>query len=312
MTVGAINSGAINAVPFPQAEAGLSLIQLVGTVEVTGSISSLSTRRVVGATTVASAHGTADIVFQQQVGATTEPRAVVLVVNVPRVTDNTATASARAPTAAAIVLTRRNSALRTAQAVVSGKAVIKVRRSAAATAVATVSQIDAQTLVARLATTPARAITSALLTVEAFRSATTVARATSTSRIQLRHRSTAHAIASALGTALSANKLVAGATTSAVASVSAVSRRKIRFTARVVSAAASQNNLVGLNYRFGATATASANGVSGMGLKYLTNATTVAEAITSSAATDYGIRMPAPLERLMFVPTTERNMEVTE
>ena len=91
----ALNSGQINAVSFPQAEAGLSLIELVGTIEVTASISVLYTRRVVGATTTASAQGSADTTMVRQVYATTQAGAIASAVNLTKVTNNQATTAAR-------------------------------------------------------------------------------------------------------------------------------------------------------------------------------------------------------------------------
>lgn len=312
MTVGALNSGPLNAVPFPQAEAGLSLIQLVGTVEVTATITTLVTRRVVGASTTAGASGQASFVLHQRVGSRIVPQAVCTANNIAKVTDNVATTRATAATSAGVILKRRASAVVSAAASVACAAVVKVRRSASSTCAASVSSIDSRAKVARSATVSAQATTFALLRVKISRAATVVARANSTSRITLVQRPTAIVNATGFGTVTTRNKVALGATAACSAAVTANAFRKLRIRASATPKALG-SAFAGQKMQFGAVSVGAAVcGIARAGIKYRMSASAIAEAITRSAATDYGVAMPAPPERLMFVPASERSMEVTE
>jgi len=313
MTIGALNSGQINAVPFPQAEAGLSLIQLVGTVEVVGSISALYTRRVVGASTVASAT-VPDIVttMRYQMTAAAAARAIGSTTELLKVTSNQAITPASALGSAGVTLKRRLTAAQSARAVVACGAVIKVKRTAAVSAVAASDDVAAQTKVPRTAAVQARAQTSAGALVKVSRSATTVARASATAKIKMILRATAATAPSALGTAATRNKRTTGATTTARAVTAATALRKIRFSATATPRANTLDAIGALRISMSAETVSSALGTSGVALKYNLGATTVARAVPSAAATDYGIAMPAPIERRMSVPPSERTMEVTE
>ncbi len=312
MTVGALNSGAINAVPFPQAEAGLSLVQLLGTIEVSGSIPALYTRRTVGASTTACANGAAGITFRLQADATAVAQAKCSAHNRTKVRNNVATTEVTATTAAEVLVKHRLSAIQPVRATVACAAVIKVARAASTQARATVATVAAKTRVPRTAATPARATPSAIAFVKVRRQATTPAKGLSTAHIKLVHRLSATTFVRGLGTAVSTNEIWLGATALAKATTQANALRKRRLGAVTAPSAITQVGLAGVRYKLAAQTIGEADGSAQIILAHQVSATTTAEAITRSAATDYGIAMPAPAERLMFVSASERSMEVTE
>lgn len=72
----AVNSGALNAVGFPGSEEGASLVQLIGLVQVTCVLTTLSLHLTTGAVTAAGANvSSPTMLFRSQVSATTVPTA---------------------------------------------------------------------------------------------------------------------------------------------------------------------------------------------------------------------------------------------
>jgi hypothetical protein len=63
---------------------------------------------------------------------------------------------------------------------------------------------------------------------------------------------------------------------------------------------------------FAATTQANAYADATIGVQYRLSGSTVASAVAQSAASDFASAMPAPSERLMKVPASNRRMEVTE
>ena len=313
MTSRALNSGPLNAVSFPLSEEGLSLIQLTGTVEVVCNVSILGVRRFVQASGTASARGTASMIFKTQAAAITPATATTRAGVRLKTTNNSAKVTAKAIAASDGYALRRASAIQPARAIVSAKAFVKVFKSAHATPTADTNTFEPIIRVPRTATTHPSAVCRATALIKAPRAATTVARGKNIASITLKSRLRATVAPSALGLASTLRKSTAAATTIARAITSANTLRKRRVAATVAAQAQIGQTLAALRYRFAATTVAQAIAADARVVFELQlGAQTTAQAIARSAATDYGIAVPAPQERLMFVPASERTMEVTE
>lgn len=307
-----INSGAINETPFPGAESGLSLVELVGTVEVVCSISAVTLRRSARAVTDPSADGTASTVKKSRLGAAIICNATPTA-SARRKVSVTSTSQAVCTTAATGRLNFRPSAVASGTAIVtpaSGYAAVK--RSAIAEVVAAIRPISAKSYAYRNAFSVAAALGSASTLrklasyIEGAATASTVATAklrnqlgaqtaagatgSSSTRVSITLRASGQA--SAIGTAPAYTKEPTGAYTPCEATCfSIVSVKGISF------GAATQANAV-------ASAT--------MRFRSVVSASVTATAIAQSTATDYATAMPAPAERTMTVQGFDRRMEVTE
>ena len=313
MTINAINGGAINAVSFPGAEAGLSLVQLIGTVEVTCSIPSVSLRLTAFATTQPRAAGSASTTkrtqFDCQTSASAFTSAAALVNR-----KHGASAVAVCTTSAGVGLAYRSGATTSGTALASASNdYLSVPRGASATCSATAQTTAARTLVYRDAiTTP-----SALPAVTAFRKvpseATGSAYVAGVAGITFKSRLISATEPEALTTASTRFNLRAGASTVPVATSVVSARRNLNLALIAQSAVATCFDIDPIRRMvFAAPTQANAFADATIALKYSLSGSAVASAIAQSAASDFASAMPAPSERLMKVPASNRRMEVTE
>lgn len=198
MTTQAINSGAINETRFPGSQDGLSLIELIGTVEVVCSISAVNVLKTVGASTTATAAGSVGSArLRRRLSATTTSVAQTSAAQVGRVPVSLTRQTASAvPQAAGLYFALRTGASGSAGAVgssgsirgiafsasgeanASGVAAAVYRRLvSASTTTSSVGSASAVRAISRAASTTAAALGSAISTSKATVSASTVASA---------------------------------------------------------------------------------------------------------------------------------------
>lgn len=313
MTQNAINGSAINRTSFPGAEAGLSLVQLVGTVQVTCSIPSVSLRLTAVAATQATASGTISTSkrtqFTCQVSAAATTSATAL--NNRR---NGATGVAFCATSAGVGLAYRTGASTAGAAL--GSIVgdyLAAARGASAVCVADTPATGALTLTYRNAI----ALATANGAVDAFRKvpsqAVGNAFVTGVAGINFRNRLGATTTPTAGFTVSTRFNVRRGASTEPSAVVSAIVRTNINLALPVQAAVATAPEVLALRQMsFGATTQANAYADATIRVKYRLSGSAIARAVAQSAASDFASAMPAPAERLMKVPASNRRMEVTE
>lgn len=313
MTQNAINGSAINQTSFPGAEAGLSLVQLVGTVQVTCSIPSVSLRLTAVAATQATASGTISTSkrtqFTCQVSAAATTSATAL--NNRR---NGATGIAVCAASAGVGLKYRPSATASGTAFASPvSGYLHAARNAIALCIASTPATAARTLTRRSAITEGVAGTTANSVRKVPSHASGNAFATVIASIRFRNRLGASTIPTA-GFAVSTRFNVRrGASVAPSAVVSALVRTNINLALPVQSAVATASEVLSLRkMSFGATTQANAYANATIRLRYRLSGSVVARALAQSAASDFASAMPAPAERLMKVPASRRRMEVTE
>lgn len=311
----AINSGAINETSFPGSEEGVSLVQMIGTVQIVCTMTTVTLLLGAAATTQAKASVKA-AVTTTKIGtqATTEAKAVPAEITAQRKTK----VSAQTTTATAFVaqvstvIKARLSAIQPATAATSVVSVNKAFRGAFGTCTAQASSPTAANYVYRSAVLPALANTTAIAVLERPIAASGAARCVGVGTITFRRGIAASTVATVASTASAYEKSRTGATATPSAVVPGVAtNRKARLSVAIAPGAYATSITPSLKRRVAAYAQPTANGRSGIGFKLQANAATAARAIASSAAADYGIAMPAPAERLMFVQASERLMEVT-
>ncbi len=310
----ALNSGALNEVPFPGSEDGLSLVQMIATVQVDCTMGDITLIRNATATTSARARvygvGTeAQFLLGASGQAQARPAEVTALRKIRILGAATTVATVRSE--ASCNIKARLGADTAASAEVSVRSYNAGRVNAATTARAFVSSPPAVNYVFRAAATLAQART----TVNGLRkrpsSASATGRCDGTARIQFTRQIGAPTQTSALGFANNYVKRRTSATTTARATPgSAESAIKRRVSARATPGAYAQPALGTLAFRPGAATSPRATGTARALFRIQASASTTARAIAQSAAMDYGIAMPSPAERLMFVQASERYMEV--
>lgn len=312
MTKNAINGNAINEVSFPGAEAGLSLVELLGTAEVACSIPSVSLRLTAFATTAPEADGSASTTKRTQldclVGAFAACAATAQTLR-----------PVQATTAAICSATAQNRLAYRLNAAAAGSAAAAVTgfcfaaRGASTAPVATTYTAGARTLVPRLAATTGVAGT----VVEALRkvpsTATGQAQAIGIGSITFRNRLAATATATAVNAATTRFNLRASASAGPSAVGAVTARRNLAMslppqTALAIAYGIEPQMLISL----GAFTQANALTDATIRMNYNLSGSVVARAIAQSAASDFASAVPAPSERLMKVPASNRRMEVTE
>jgi hypothetical protein len=313
MTKNAINGSVINKASFPGAEAGLSLVELVGTVQVTCTIPSVSLRLTAVAATVPTAAGTASTTkrtqFDCQISASAFTSATALVNR-----KHGASAAAVCTTSAGVGLAYRSGATTSGTALASASnGYLSAARGASATCSATAQTIAARTLVSRNAISAP----SALPAVTAFRKvpsqATGSAYVAGVVGISFKSRLIASAASTASSTASTRFNLRARASTVPVATSVVSARRNLNLALIAQSAIAAPFDIDPIRRMvFAATTQANAYADATIRVKYRLSGSTVARAVAQSAASDFASAMPAPSERLMKVPASNRRMEVTE
>lgn len=313
MTTYALNSGAINATPFPGAETGLSLIELLGTVEATCDLTALTIRLQARATTQPVANGTASTTKRSQVSATQSVTATCSAGVLSKIKfDGTTTGSAT--TSAYIRLKYPLPASGAANATnVSVTSYVRAKKSASTSATAATT-ISARTYVPRAAATAPSAFGSAFAQRKlAPASVAQVATANSSAGIVIRLASGANVASTATNTAAMRIASRRGATTAPTAASNAETLIKLLRYPDLQTASATCFPITPIRgISFAAITTANSAASATIGLNIILSAQAVGQAITSSAAADYATAMPAPAERLMTVQGSDRRMEVTE
>lgn len=312
MTTHAINSGAINAVPFPGAEVGLSAVELTGTVRVVCSVGPITLQLTAPATTTASAvAGTITTKSRIQIGATTQCTAMTADIE-PRVLVHVqAVQPAEAIVACAAFNKLQVAATTQGTGAGSVDSLIRTGLFANATASA-VTAVSGRTLAHVSGSISALASTTTDSVIKAFKAASTTGVATTAASLTISSRlsatTTAAAACADIGTS---RKWVVTPSTVASAIVGDITLGMKIATGLVSVATASTGEPVALIKRgTGADTTAQAITSSPLtGRKLQTQASVVATAITYTAASDYGVTIPAPSERQMVVPEYERRMK---
>lgn len=313
MSNNAINGNAINEASFPGAETGLSLVQLVGTVEVTCSIQSVSLRLTAFATTEAKAHGTFSTskrtLFSCETAGSALASASALVKR-----PNGAASSAVAMTSSFACLKYIFSAATPGAALVpSVNGYIAAARGATVNCHAMTLPAEANTLVSRGVVVAPTAITSAVALRKVPSLATGSAFASAVAGMSFKNRLAAFTEAKVMPSASTRFNVRVGSSAKPEAVVYAGSRKNINLALMPQAVSATSSVIAPIQLlKFSAAAQANALASATIRVKYSLSGFTVASAIAQSAASDFASAMPAPAERLMKVPASNRRMEVTE
>lgn len=312
MITHALNSGAINAVPFPGAEEGASVIDLLGTVEVTGSLSAISLRLTATARTSPSAVCSVNNVkSRMQLQATTAPSAVATNTDVQSRITLAGNTSGECSTAAAIVVKFNTSALTEAAAQVSVSSYQYAARSASATASATATANCVKYFYRGAETTG-----SASVSVPDARIKLTPGVASAqpsvipTVGIILAHQLAATSSPTAVASADAARVMSFAASATPSASASAGVQLRV---ATAIAVQPSANGSAGTTMRYGLFAQEQARAIAAdttLQLNILLGAGTSAQAVASAAGADFASKLPAPFERQIVVPPYDRTMKV--
>lgn len=314
MITHAINSGAINAVPFPSSEVGASIIELIGTVQVVCEPVGITVRITIAATGAPKATLSANTTSRMLLGATTQASAAVSDIAArQKMKLGGATSGAATPAASLIALWRlcaatgqaaansvatsyqlaKRSVNVTAQATTSASSVKYLYRSASIAGIAAVNSPDSRRKIAFAVSTLATAVAQSGRAIKSRLPATTTARALTQAQplsyLSLRAISSAPS-----GLSQATAKLVMRIPPEAqtAGAVTALTNPRLRISpkAQGVALAAAQDSNATYRFRM--------------------SAGTVATAIASSTATDYATKIPAPSERQIVVPAYDRTMKV--
>lgn len=312
MTSSALNSGAINATPFPSAEQGASVIELLGDVQVTGSISGIALALTAIATTQPTATGVATTRRKLGIGATTAPSAVVTNISpryrVPSETSVVCVAQTSTPS---INVKGYTSASTSATAATTASASVSVKRSASTQPSATSSAAGSTKRVPLVATTTAQASASTPTARSKVRlSAINQATALGAGRIVFKKRVQATTPANAASSSAAQSFIPRSATLLAKASGNKPAACVRLATASIWSAAAVATSGVLTRLRPMAQAAAGVSSVATPEIRITLSAQAAAQAITYSAAADFSVTLPAPPERQIVVPPYDRVMKV--
>lgn len=312
-----VNSGVINKVGFPGAEDGVSLIEMVGEVVATATISSITLRLTAGAAVAAAAVcAPAGIKSRMLLAATTDATAQATAGARTKIQVFPQSQSAVAKATATPALQTRLGATTAAAAsaqTVGGRTFIRRSIAAAASASGSASSYNRA---ARAASTTATASSPALLALRGLKiAASTTAQVTHsiTPTGKYRLRSVTNATGYGLSFALVAKSV--GASTNAKALSAPVSAGLyLSATPNPQSAYASVSAITPkLKQYVGATVNAGAVlSAVPAALRYALGASTIAWVSSAIAAADYSVTIPAPIERQMVLPAMNRRMEVTE
>lgn len=312
MSVNAVNANAINEVSFPGAEQGLSLIELVGTVVVTCSITTVYLGRTASAQTTAKATGTSGSVHRLQLAASTAGAATPTASVRSKVPYGATGAAACVGTAGIAIRSRLGAAIAATGAGEVGS-YLRVVKGATGTAQAVVTNASGRTKVSRSVTTKGAA-TGTVLALRRVRF-TIASRPASagTARATLRRRLSLAGVGQASGSVLSTgSRAPRGAAVVAQAAASAVSIKYITAGPATTAAQATPTPAgVRLLLPFAAGGQPLASGVAALTLRLLAGAYANPTATATAAGTEFNADIPAPAERSMTLPVSDRRMEVT-
>ena len=313
-TTATINSDDINSVSFPGSEAGLSIIEMVGTVSVSGSISSITLRLTAHAETPAAAvPGAANSVRRIRIAATSTGRCTSAVVAQSKIKFFADPQQATAQVSSGVRCLRITSA--STQGVVTLSAVAKtlVFRQAITDAVSvwSVKSFQKTTLGA---TSVASAIAAPAYPIRKLPvSAETTAAALFAVPAKLNRRLSALQIAQASSSVNELTVSFVSAITSALANPSGIFvivRQKV-YPSHSFPEAVSTVSPILIGKTSAASNPAATFNVAAIA-KYRLSAIVNATVSYAIAEADYSTTMPAPIERVMFVPAINRRIEVTE
>ncbi len=313
MTTHAINSGAINAVPFPGAEEGESIVDMSVDVTAVAALSTIKLR--LCATAITSGAATVANISARKIINFGASGSCVAAVSCGGITK-------------ARVLVQASSGV----ASTSARALLQSRVSAASSGIASALPVGTQCRIVRSASTSGIAATSVGSSKSAYRSAVTAAAAVATVNALRKARvgaTTAGLASSSAGVAI---KLAAPATTQASALGSAASQSLVKLGGSTQAIAQESTPILGLLVQVipfiqSASAVAlNANGTitsrlsaifdggcqaSATGrLDYRFSAQTVATVSYIIAAADYAAAERAPEDRQMIVTAQDRYMKV--
>lgn len=307
----ALNSGALNVVPFPAAEQGSSIIELLGTVEVTASIATIRLRVTAGAATAPTANCTGSLRMKIGLGAATQAAAACADITARSKVKNDATGTASAYGTAGYIVKLNSTATATPSAVCTATSYQITKRSATVVA-SGLGSATGYKYAYRSATTVAQAVQSAITTKRKTGGAgSTVGSATGSASIILKNRlsATVAPTASTSGFAYRIMRLTPLGTPSGIGSASAI----LKIYAAPVPVSPSATVSSGTKMKFGPGATATPSAVSetvNIVFKLHLGASTEATAIAYAAGSDFASKLPAPLERQIVVPPYDRTMKV--
>jgi len=312
MTTYAINSGAINVTPFPGAEAGLSLVELTGTVQVVCEIPSFTLRLHAEAPTQPKATGTAQttkksLLNAEQTVSATCYAGVLSKLQIPGQT----VATALSYSGIRLKFPTQTTGLAQASYFTAGS-YVSAAKSALASPSA-VAVVSGRTRTPRAASTVATVLSQVSTQRKLAGYVSVVAIATTQAGIVMRNASGATTPCTATGTVSTRTTVTRGGTTQGKVTTSATALAKLRrypVLQQAVATCFSIQPRQGISFFGIATANASANAT--IRLKISLSAAATARAIAASAAADYATAMPAPTERLMIVQGYDRRMEVTQ
>lgn len=314
MTTHAINSGALNAVPFPGAEEGASIINLIGTVEVQASLSQIRLRLTATAATAPKAACSVNTTkLRMLLQAVTAPLADAASINaLSNVKVEAIDGRAVATVSAGVSIKHEMSASGEVSSINAASCLLISRKSANTQAQA-VAQAGSINYGRRSASALGQAIVnSPVFRIEIPVSAIQSAAGQAIAGISIASGIGALSQPSAIGS-VNANSLIyLGAQGSSVASASAaqVFLEEPAYPDRQPAQAVAASG-VKVIFSEVAHATPSAIGSSPeVTFRVLAQATTVATAIASSAAADFATSIPAPLDRQIVVPPYDRTMKV--
>lgn len=308
---GAINSGAINHVSFPGSESGLSLVQLVGTVSVTGTVTGIYLRLTASATTkprAATSKPTTKVKYS--IGAASAAQATGIATVISKVR-RAATVAPTAPGTATIYRRIRQTAPTVSRAVVTAKPTISMRvLRAGSTTGRALASLGTVKKIYTAASRIAQATTSAAALRKGFSGAQTTGRATTASGVGRNRRlSVAATVSAIMAPVNSLLKRLVGASTTATTSQSVLAYLALRRRAVGVALAAPKSlDSSALTFRSAAGLGRAVTRATTR-LKITVSASTVASFSGFTVALDYSIT-PAPGDRQMVVPLEERRMEV--
>ena len=309
-----LNGGKINQVSFPGSETGKSLVELTADVEVTCELSSIRLLLTAFADTTAVASTANAVVYSRM--------------QLSAFADSVSLTNANGRTNARVLL---DPATASAQVASTGRMLFSLAASAACSA--TVAPVSAYPRATRSASTSPTASTSAFAYTYLYRTgftsgvaltsagtlrkrnvpAETVASAVATALSTFRMRPSASTSASASGISATRVNIWRGATTNATASAASVLLVKKLVTPLDAAIAQALTGTIFANQRLRVITgvTAEAVGSVSVLLKFRVAAAVEARAVAASGAEDFAVAAPAPVERLMYVPASDRRMEVT-
>lgn len=313
MSAGALNGNAINETRFPGAEDGLSLIELVGTVQVTASVPKLRLRLTAGASATPAAVTSSPTTRAKYLLAVTGAPTAAATVSAGSKTPRSATGVATLTTKIAPRLKFVLDAAASPAAVVSVQAVNKAKRSATTVAQAVPTVSEQRRIKMSGGAAPAAVAAVVALRKLVF-SASTISNAAGTAARTFMRRVSATTIGRSTGTgALRLNRRAGAAVSCTADSVADSTIKRAAYPSALVLQAVmpSINAQQRITVGGATTQVVTLGSVAGVTARFRLGAPTVAQAICVSDAEDYGLLVNAPTERLMVVPASDRRMEVT-